>query len=32
MLDFLRAEFPAGDRDPWLADDASPPPRLRLAA
>jgi DNA-binding transcriptional LysR family regulator len=32
MLDFLRAEFPGGDRDPWLADDASMPPRLRLAA
>lgn len=31
-LDFLRAEFDAGERDPWLADDASQPPRLRLAA
>lgn len=32
MLDFLRAEFPGGDRDPWLADDAAVPARLRLAA
>lgn len=32
MLDFLRAEFPGGDRDPWLAGEALQPPRLRLAA
>jgi DNA-binding transcriptional LysR family regulator len=32
MLDFLRAEFPGADRDPWLADDATMPARLRLAA
>ena len=31
-LDFLRAEFPGGERDPWLAEVASLPPRLRLAA
>jgi DNA-binding transcriptional LysR family regulator len=31
-LDFLRAEFPDREGDPWLADDASQHPRMRLAA
>lgn len=31
-LDFLRAEFPCGDRDPWLAKEAAMTPRIRLAA
>ncbi|WP_425258392.1 LysR substrate-binding domain-containing protein [Rubrivivax sp. RP6-9] len=32
MLDFLRAEFPGGDHDPWCASGAPAQPRLRLAA
>jgi DNA-binding transcriptional LysR family regulator len=32
VLDFLRAEFPGCDRDPWLPTDASAPHHLRLAA
>lgn len=31
-LDFLRAEFPAGDGDPWAAQPAPSKPGLRLAA
>lgn len=32
MLDFLRAEFPGGERDPWPAAGTSAAPPLRLAA
>lgn len=32
VLDFLRAEFPEADGDPWLAVEAPPPRHLRLAA
>jgi DNA-binding transcriptional LysR family regulator len=32
MLDFLRAEFPGGAQDPWLAEEAPAAPQLRLAA
>jgi DNA-binding transcriptional LysR family regulator len=32
LLDFLRAEFPGGERDPWPAEGPGPAPQLRLAA
>ncbi|HUG21416.1 substrate binding domain-containing protein, partial [Piscinibacter sp.] len=32
VLDFLRAEFPGSDRDPWLPMEAAAPHHLRLAA
>ncbi|RZT97838.1 LysR family transcriptional regulator [Rivibacter subsaxonicus] len=32
MLDFLRAEFPGADHDPWLPHSAPMQSRLRLAA
>lgn len=32
VLDFLRAEFPQADSDPWSPMEAKPTPQLRLAA
>lgn len=32
MLDFLRSEFPGGDRDPWTVHEAGMQPTLQLAA